>query len=120
MATHPEQLRLQIKDAVDAGLSGALGGYALGFSEEDLDIELLDIVAGKGSSHYIAIFRFTGDMMTNHQKYTLLDEFRSEILDEVAASINRKRVPNITFKVASALWLLLELLIAKPEIPVQR
>jgi hypothetical protein len=103
MATHPEQLRLQIKDAIDAGLSGAIGGYTEGFSDDDFDIELLDVIAGKGSSHYIAIFQFTGSLMNNHQKYNLLDDFRSEILDEVAASTNRKRIPNITFKVASAL-----------------
>jgi len=100
MATHPEQLRLQIKDAIDAGLSIALGGYALGFSDDDFDIELLDVVAGKGSSHYTAIFQFTGDHeITKQEQYNLLGDFRSEILDEVAYSINRKRLPNITFKV---------------------
>lgn len=105
MASHPEQLRIQIKDAIDAGLSGALGNYShRDHFVGDFDIELLDLVQGKGSSHYIAVFEFLDSYhMTNQDRYNILNELRTDILDEVAASINRKRIPNITFKVASAL-----------------
>jgi hypothetical protein len=104
MASHPEQIRLQIKDAIDAGLSSALGNYDRDPHMEDFDVELMDLVQGKGSSHYIAIFQFTDHWsFTNQDRYNILNDLRSEILDEVASTISRKRIPNITFKVATAL-----------------
>jgi len=99
MATHPEQIRLQVKDAIETGIIVATENYP--HSEpDDMDIELVDLIQGKGSSHYIAVFKFADDFTRSQQDmYDILGDLRSDILDEVATSINRKRVPNITFKV---------------------
>lgn len=98
MASHPEQLRYQIESAIEVGLSTAICNYP---HSDEFDIELVELLPGKGSSHYIAIFEFTGEAsFSSHEKYQLLGEFRSEIMDEIAAAISRRRIPNITFKVA--------------------
>ena len=98
MASHPEQLRFQIESAIEAGLSTAICNYP---HSDEFDVELVELLPGKGSSHYIAVFEFFGETdFTSHEKYQLLNEFRSEIMDEIAATISRRRIPNITFKVA--------------------
>ncbi len=94
MASHPEQLRIQLEDAISAGIP-----YDHLYLE-DLDIELLDVIQGKGSSHYIAIF-YANHNNPGEVKDFLDGEARSEILDTIASTISRKRIPNITFQVTN-------------------
>ena len=93
MASHPEQLRIQIEEAISSSIP--YDDYRL--IDNDIDIELLSVIQGKGSSHYIALF-YTNSSDKSFI-YDYLEDARSEIMDAVAASITRKRVPNITFKV---------------------
>jgi len=98
MASHPEQLKSQIESAIESGLANSICNYP---HADEFDIELTELLPGKGSSHYIAIFSFSGEAeFTTHEQYQILNEFRPEIMDEIAASISRRRIPNITFKVS--------------------
>jgi hypothetical protein len=92
MASHPEQLRIQIEEAIASSIP--YDDYRL--IDGDIDLELLSVIQGKGSSHYIALFYTNGDISFIRD---YLYDVRSEIMDGVATSITRKRVPNITFKV---------------------
>jgi ribosome-binding factor A len=103
MASHPEQLRYQIFDALDSALCliDELDEITI---PSNLDISLAELLPGKTSSHFIAIFSYNADSAVSQTEvYKMLNNARDAMMDEVAAAITRKRVPNITFKVAGSL-----------------
>ena len=91
MSSHPEQLRVQIEDALAASIPFHL-------LPEDVEIELSQLLPGKSPSHFIAVF-YTSGSLSEMKEWGY--EVRSEMIDEVASSINRRRVQNITFKVTN-------------------
>jgi hypothetical protein len=104
MASHPEQLRYQLIEAISSSIPYDHPDI------EDIDIELVDVIQGKGSSHYIAIFYFSKtEFFAALEMQKFLQDARYEILDAVAMSITRKRIPNITFRVTDVY----------PEIPTE-
>lgn len=90
MASHPEQFRIQIEEAISSAIP-----YDNPIVDET-NLELLDVIPGKGSSHFIAIFYANEDI-----EDFLEIEVRPEIMDAVASTISRKRIPNITLKLTT-------------------
>jgi ribosome-binding factor A len=87
---HNEQLSHQIKETLSLALPATL------------DLEIVDVICN-GSSHFIAIFKPLIENYDYEAGYEALEDAKENLLDEIADSINRRRVPNISFKISKGM-----------------
>jgi hypothetical protein len=85
---HQNQLCRQIKEALMLAVPA------------DLLLDLIDVVPGNSSTHYIVIFKPTDVEFDIRDGYDQLSLLRDEFRDEISAAIHRRRVPNLTFKIS--------------------
>ena len=91
MASHPEQLRVQIEDSIESSIPYDDPKLV------DLDIELLEVIQGKGSSHFIVIIYVNKKVDSSFLDY-FNNQIKPEIMDAIASSTSRRRLPNLSFK----------------------
>ena len=86
---HQTQLCRQIKEALMLSIP------------VDLTLDLMDVVPGNSGSHYYVIFQPINPKVKFDVEdgYKQLETLRDDFYDEIEASINRRRVPDLSFKI---------------------
>jgi len=87
---HIEQLNQQIKETLSLIMPASL------------NLEVIDAISN-GSSHIIIILEPSIEDFDYEAGYEALEEAKNGLLDEVVDSINRRRLPDITFKISKAI-----------------
>ncbi|MGE0708250.1 MAG: hypothetical protein AB7N76_18730 [Planctomycetota bacterium] len=84
---HRDRLSRQIHEALELSLPA------------ELPLEIVDVLPGKTKSHYVVVFQPTGDEPIG-QLEEQLDAMRDTLLDEVAAEVTRRSLPELTFRIS--------------------